>query len=137
MSALSAGFAGLWGRWQVKLAIAGFLLALGFIGGWKVESVRWDAAEAATEKAVIDQLIRGAKVNEKLTVRYVTNTKIIHDRIAQEPTYVTPEADAACDLSPDLIRMWNDTNANTDPAAGNAAHPADAAGDAAPSAGGT
>lgn len=122
--AANVGSAGL--KIAVAVAVVATLLGVGFGRGVAFESARWDAAKAKEDQAIVDQLIRGAKVNEHIVIKYITRTKIIQEKIDQEPRYVTPEDDAACALPADFERMWNDTNQATDPAAG--------AGDVAPAA---
>ncbi len=109
----------------LKLAALGGLLAALSGGAWYFHHHWW--AEGYAQRAAQDAaaLAKARKVqtviDTRVVTRYRTVTHIVHERgrtiLKKVPVYVTRYDDSRCVINNGFVRLWNDANRMSVPAA--------------------
>jgi len=102
-------------QYRLAALLVAFLTWSGFCW-WKGHSsamATWEATQAKADKLALQATLDMERKGAQETVRYVTQTRVIHDHIQSEPPVVTREDDSRCVLPADFAGVWNRLNAAT------------------------
>ena len=109
----------------LKIALLGGILAALGLGAWYLHHTWWadgyaqamDQVKAHTRVVVKEQRV----VTTRIVKQLVPVLKVIHERgaviIKRVPVYVTPADNARCRINVGFVRLWNDANRMSVPAA--------------------
>lgn len=109
----------MFGGLALRLVGAGLLVIFGFLGGWKVQAWRHDAAEAKQLVRIVKVVELRGQQNTQLIAAHVAERErirfVYRDLVKEVPTYVTPAADAACPVPVGFVRVHDAAAAGVPP----------------------